>query len=74
MFIFSALPSSTNLSEFARKMIGSFASHEHRDAQYKLSTNEYIALLAKLKPTFVHHPKSKQFLQEILKETGADLE
>jgi hypothetical protein len=32
-----------------------------------------VDILAELKPKFIHHPKCKQFIQDILKEFGCDL-
>jgi hypothetical protein len=74
VFVFSPLPSSLKLCEFARELIKEvFAPLEPREAEYELSTQEYIAVLTKLKPTFVHHPKSQQFIRGIQEELGADL-
>ncbi len=75
LFVFSPSPGSTQLCEFARELIQeAFAPLNSREAEYKLSTEEYVAILAKLKPTFVHHPKSKQLIQVLLEEKGADLD
>lgn len=74
LFVFSPCPSAIALCEFAREMIHeAFAPLEPTQAQYSLPVEEYVAILAKLKPTFIHHPKSKQFLQGILDELGCDL-
>lgn len=42
--------------------------HEH------ISAEQCAETLAKLKPKFIHDPRSKEFIQHILKETGHDLE
>lgn len=74
LFVFSPCPSAIALCEFAREMIEeAFAPLEPREAQYSLPVEEYVAILAKLKPSFIHHPKSKQFVQGILDELGCDL-
>lgn len=74
IFVYSTCPSATSMIEFAREMIEeAFAPLDPRKAQYSLSVEEYAAILAKLKPAFIHHPKSKQFLQGILSELGCDL-
>jgi len=74
LFVYSTCPSATSMIEFAREMIEeAFAPLDPRKAQYSLSVEEYAAILAKLKPAFIHHPKSKQFLQGILSELGCDL-
>jgi hypothetical protein len=74
LFVFSPCPSAIALCEFARELIEeAFAPLEPREAQYSLPVEEYVAILAKLKPYFIHHPKSKQFIQGILSELGCDL-
>ena len=35
---------------------------------------EYAAILARLKPKFIHHPKSKECIQAILQELACDLD
>jgi hypothetical protein len=75
LFVFSPLASSLALCEFARELIReAFAPLDPQEAEYRLPTREYIAILARLKPTFVHHSKSKQFIQEVLAEMGAELD
>lgn len=74
LFVYSPCPSAIAMCEFARELIeAAFAPLDPREAQHSLPVEEYAAILAKLKPTFIHHPKSKQFLQGILKELGCDL-
>jgi hypothetical protein len=38
-----------------------------------MPVEKYVEILADLKPRFIHHPKSKQFIQGILEEFGCDL-
>jgi hypothetical protein len=74
LFVFSPCPSSVALCEFAREMIQeAFGSLDPTTAQYNMSVEQYVTILAELKPKFIHHPKSKQFIQAILKELGCDL-
>ena len=74
LFVFSPCPSAIAFCEFARELIEeAFAPLDPREAQYSLPVEEYVAILAKLKPYFIHHPKSKQFIQGILSELGCDL-
>ena len=75
LFVFSPLPSSLALCEFARELINeAFAPLNPREAEYRLPTREYVAILARLKPTFVHHSRSKQLIQGVLSEMGAALD
>jgi hypothetical protein len=74
LFVYSPSPSSRELCAFAREMIeDAFGSLDPREAQYSLPVQDYVAILTKLKPAFIHHPRSKQLLQGILEELGCDL-
>jgi hypothetical protein len=42
-------------------------------AQFNLSTEVYIDILARLKPKFVHHPESIRLVGKMLQELGCDL-
>src|SRR5712691_6883875 len=60
LFVFSPRPSSMALCQFAREMIAeAFAPLDPREAQYSLPVEEFVAIVAPLKPRFIHHPKSK---------------
>jgi hypothetical protein len=75
LFVYSSSQSALALCTFAKEMIEeAFSPLDPRKAQYSLPVEEYAAILAKLKPAFIHHPKSKEFIQEILKEMGCDLQ
>jgi hypothetical protein len=74
LFVYSPSPSSRELCAFAREMIeDAFGSLDPREAQHSLPVQDYVAILTKLKPAFIHHPRSKQLLQGILEELGCDL-
>ncbi|QMS87921.1 hypothetical protein HUN01_10095 [Nostoc edaphicum CCNP1411] len=74
LFVFSPCPSAIAFCEFARQMVEeAFAPLDPRTAQHNLPIEAYVEILAELKPVFIHHPASKQFIQDILKETGCDL-
>lgn len=74
LFVFPPSPSSLALCEFAREMIKEeFGSLEPLKAQHSLPVEEYAAILSRLKPKFIHHPKSKLYIQGILRERGCDL-
>ncbi len=62
------------MCEFTRQLVEeAFAPLDPREAQHHLPVEEYAAILAELKPKFIHHPKSKQFIQGILNEVGCNL-
>jgi hypothetical protein len=74
LFVFSPTDTSVAFADFAREMIReAFSPHDPIYAQYDLPVEQYAAILAELKPKFIHHPKSKEFVQKILKERGCNL-
>jgi hypothetical protein len=74
LFVFSPCPSAVALCAFAREMIAAaFAPFDPIDAQHHLSVETYAEILSKLKPAFIHHPRSKELIQGILQEAGCDL-
>jgi hypothetical protein len=73
LFVYSATPSSRALIEHARSMIEeAFGELDPVKAQYAMDVEEYAALLSELKPRFIHHPKSKEHIQGMLRELGCD--
>jgi len=74
LFVYSARPSVVALCEFARELIeDAFGSLDPREAQRDLPAKEFVAILARLKPKFVHHSRSKELLQRLFEEFGCDL-
>jgi hypothetical protein len=75
LFVYSATSSSLRLIELARRLIGeAFGTLDPETAQYHLPVEEYAAVLAELKPKFIHHPEAKIHIQGILRELGCDLD
>jgi hypothetical protein len=75
LFVYSATPGSRALVEHACHMIReAFGALDPELAQYRMPAPEYAAILAELKPKFIHHPDSKRHIQQILRDTGCDLE
>jgi hypothetical protein len=74
LLVYSATPSSIAFVEFARGMLRKgFDTLDPETAQHHMPVEDYAVLLADLKPKFIHHPKSKEFIQDILRELGCDL-
>ena len=70
-------PTSSSLAfvELARHMLReAFGTLDPEKAQYDMVVEEYAALLADLKPRFIHDPRSKEHIRGILRETGCDLQ
>ena len=75
LLVYSPTPSSLALVDFARKMLEeAFHPYEPETAQYRLSVERYAAILAELKPKFIHAPRSKECIQGMLRELGFDPE
>jgi hypothetical protein len=75
LFVYGPVPSSIALCNFARQMAEeAFAPFDPRQAQHDLPIERFAAILADLKPKFIHHPRSKQLIQQLLAEMGCDLE
>ncbi len=75
LFVDTQSESTRALCAFAREMCEqAFAPHHPQEAQYHLEVEEYIAILAELKPKFIHHPRCKELIARILDEAGCDLD
>ena len=71
--VFSPRKSAVELCDFARHMcVEAFAPHDPQTAQFHLPVERFAAILAELKPKFIHHPTSKQLIQNLLMEVGCD--
>jgi len=72
---YSPNKASTALIEFARNLISEeFGNRDPRVAQHEMPVEEFVAVLARLKPKFINHPQSKDLVRAILREMGCDAE
>ena len=75
LFVYSPRPATSALCEFGRQMAEeAFAPLDPETAQEEMEVEAYAALLAELKPRFIHDPVSKRLIQEMLTELGCDPE
>jgi len=75
LFVFSPRRSALALCEFARSLTeAAFAPLDPRRAQESLAVEDYVAILAELKPRFIHHPECKRLIRGLLDEMGCDLD
>jgi hypothetical protein len=75
VMVYSANPSSLAFIEHAREIIHeSFGSRDPETAQFDMPVEEFAAVLADLKPRFIHHPRSKERIRTLLGELGCDPE
>lgn len=73
VMVYSANPSSMALIEHAREMITeAFGSEDPETAQFDMPVEEFAAVLAELKPRFIHHPQCKELIRTLLTEYGCD--
>ena len=69
----SPRPSIKALIDHAREMIEeAFAGTDPETAQFEMDVEAYAALLADLKPRFIHHPRSKERIRDVLIDLGCD--
>ena len=75
LFVYSPTPTSLALCEFALSLCrAAFAPYDPSEAQFEMAAEEYAGILSILKPKFIHHPKCKELIQDLLKARGCDLE
>lgn len=74
LFAWSPRPSTLALIDFARELIEkAFYPRNPQTAQFEMPVEEFAAVLSELKPNFIHHPRSKELLQNMLRDYGCDL-
>jgi hypothetical protein len=75
LFVNSPTSGSLKLIEFARELIEeAFGTLDPLTAQHHMPVEEFAAVLAALKPKFIHHPNSKQLIRELLSDLGCDMD
>ena len=73
LFVFSPTESSSELCALARRLSEeAFAPHDPETAQDHMPAEDYAAILADLKPHFIHHPRAKELIAGMLGEIGCD--
>lgn len=75
LFVYSSTSASRDFCDFAREMIcEAFEDDDPETAQDRLEVDRYIEILSELKPRFIHHQKSKEYVRAILADIGCDLD
>jgi hypothetical protein len=73
LFTYTPRASTVALCDFARELAReAFAPHDPELAQHVLPVERYAAILAELKPRFIHHPESKRLIRELLLDFDCD--
>jgi hypothetical protein len=69
--VFPPCPSTLALANFARSLIEeAFAPWHPQHAHEHMEVREAVETLVRLKPHFIHHPRTKALLQNVLLEHG----
>jgi hypothetical protein len=75
LFFYAPQSATRALCELGQQMAEeAFAPHDPETAQDEMEVEDYAALLADLKPRFIHDPQSKRLIQEMLTDLGCDPE
>jgi hypothetical protein len=75
LHVYSPSAGSRALVDLAQSLIHeAFGGLEPEIAQYEMPVEQYAAVLAELKPKFIHHPDAKRHIQQLLVDLGCDLE
>ena len=75
IIILSPTPASAEMTRLAQQMLAEvFSPHDPRTIHRHLSAEDVAAVLAKVKPRFIHHPDCKRLIPAIMAEHGVDLD
>lgn len=75
LFAYTETDPARKLSELAQSMlVEAFDPYDPEYAQYHFAVEDYAAILADLKPRFIHHADAKKHIQALLEQYGCDLE
>jgi hypothetical protein len=75
LFVYSPTPSGLKLCQLARELTEeAFHPLDPTKLHESLPPERCAEVLAVVKPKFIHHPKSKEYIRGILTEMGCDLE
>lgn len=75
IFAFSARPESVALCGLARRMIeDAFKGLDPLMAQFHMPVEQFVSIVAPLKPQFIHAPETKELLRRLLASMGCDMD
>jgi len=75
IFLRSPAPAATALCNFAQELIEeAFTGHDPLTAQYDMPVQQFVSIVAPLQPRFIHHPRTKDLIADVLLEAGCDPE
>lgn len=75
LYVFSPLAAAEELCELARQLTKeAFGDLDPETAQFEMPVESYAAILAELKPRFIHHERCKEIIPKLVEAVGADPE
>lgn len=75
LFVTSPSPAVQALVDFARELIeDAFAPYDPVVAQHELPVEKFVEIFGPLKPKFIHHPKTKGLIADVVSGLGSDLD
>src|SRR5262245_27866024 len=73
IFVYAPRSPSVQLAELARELLDeAFGGMDPQMAQHQLPVPEFARILSEMKPKFIHHPRCKELLPELLSSLGCD--
>lgn len=73
IYVYAPRAPTLAFAAFAQEYVrDGFGGRDPESAQHELDVHYYAALLAKLKPAFIHHEESKRLIRQLLVEFGCD--
>jgi hypothetical protein len=75
LFVTAPAPAVRALVDFARELLeDAFAPFDPVTAQHELPVEKFVEIFGPLKPKFIHHPKTKGLLADVVRSLGSDLD
>lgn len=74
IFVYRATPAALELASLARTLLAEgFHPLDPRTAQDSLPVERFAEILSEVKPQFIHHPRCKELVPDLLASIGCDL-
>jgi hypothetical protein len=75
LYVLSPTPHSLALCSFAQDLAReAFSPYDPEHAQEHLPVEQYVEILAQLKPKFIHHPRCKELIRGMLADLDCDID
>jgi hypothetical protein len=74
LFVFTPRPSTLALVEHARGMIEGVFGDDPTHAQFGMPVEKFVELGGPLKPAFIHHPRTKELIRDVIADLGCCLD